>query len=500
MGIGRGEDPLGHAARAERSTDYVSGVFLVTPMAVWRELGGFDPAFAPAYYEDADYCLRVWNSGRRVVYVPSVLLEHLEWGSATGDSATVLMERNRELFRSRHAQWLARQKAPHVLPLDGDMWNSPEDHSRRRPRVLFVENEVPHMVKGGGLPRTRQMLRALRGWPVTMFPLWSKGDDWRAVYTSLPRTVEVALGHGLEGLERFLERRRGVYDVLMVSRPPNLDALRPLRSRRPELFAGMRLVYDAEALFALREIAMAGVLGPPLPRAQARERLQTEIALADGASDVMVVSERDARYFTAAGLRAHILSHCIAVRRQAPGVAGRGGLLFVGALHPGTPNEDGLLWFVREVMPLLAGRAAGAPLLSVVGVCASPRIAALAGPSVRILGPQEALEPHYDAARVFVAPARFAGGVPVKVIEAAASGITAVASALLVRQLGWRDGTDILGARDARAFAYGIARLLDDDAAWVRQQSAGWDQCAARYDPEVFGRMLRGVLDAPPAS
>ena len=101
---------------------------------------------------------------------------------------------------------------------------------------------------------------------------------------------------------------------------------------------------------------------------------------------------------------------------------------------------------------------------------------------------------------MFVAPARFAGGVPVKVIEAAASGITAVASALLVRQLGWRDGTDILGARDARAFAYGIARLLDDDAAWVRQQSAGWDQCAARYDPEVFGRMLRGVLDAPPAS
>ena len=37
-----------------------------------------------------------------------------------------------------------------------------------------------------------------------------------------------------------------------------------------------------------------------------------------------------------------------------------------------------------------------------------------------------------------------------KVIEAAAAGIPVVASALLVRQLEWRDGTDVLGARDAR--------------------------------------------------
>ncbi|MFB2351094.1 hypothetical protein, partial [Priestia megaterium] len=95
--------------------------------------------------------------------------------------------------------------------------------------------------------------------PVTLFPLWMPQDDWRAIRASQPNSVEVALDHGLGGLEAFLARRRGVYDVLMVSRPPNLQALAPLRARRPELFAGMRLVYDAEALFALREIAMAGV-------------------------------------------------------------------------------------------------------------------------------------------------------------------------------------------------------------------------------------------------
>lgn len=494
-GVGRGEDAFGHAALAARATDYVSGVLLVTPAPLWRMLGGFDEAFAPAYYEDTDYCLRAWRAGFRVVYEPRVLLEHLEWGSATGDSARVLMERNRQVFRDRHSALLSGQSSPRALSLEGDRWRSPQDRPRL-PRVLMLDNEVPHMFKGGGLPRARLMLQALRDWPVTLFPLWEPDDLWRAVYASVPETVEVALGHGMGGLEAFLQRRRGVYDVLLVSRPPNLAALRPLRERRPELFAGMRLVYDAEALFALREIAMAGVQGRPLSPPVAKERLRAELALADGASDVLVVSERDARHFEAAGYRTHVLSHAVAVRRDAPGPAGRSGLLFVGALHPGTPNEDGLLWFVQEVMPRLRQRLGRDTVLSVVGVCQSEKVAALAGEHVKVLGPQDMLEPHYDAARVFVAPVRFAGGVPAKVIEAAASGIPTVASALLVRQLAWRDGLDVIGARDAAAFAAAVARLLSDDVAWRQQQDAAWQQCTRRYDPGFFGLTLRRVLQA----
>ncbi len=495
-GIGRGEDPFCHAARASRTTDYVSGVFLVTPASVWRMLAGFDEIYVPAYYEDTDYCLRVWQAGLRVVYEPTVLLEHLEWGSAAGNSATVLMARNRELFCERHSAWLQNQPLPQAQRLDGDRWRSPED-SPRRPRILFIDNEVPHMFKGGGLPRARLMLQALQDWPVTLLPLWVPLDDWRAVYASLPQSVEVAMGHGLDGLEAFLERRRGVYDVLLVSRPPNLQALQPLRKRRPDLFAGMRLVYDAEALFALREIGMAEVQGRPLSPAAAHDRISAEIALAADASDVLVVSVGDAQYFEDAGHRTHILSHSMAVRRSAPGHAGRHGLLFVGALHPGTPNEDGLLWFIQEVMPLLRKQLSKPPVLSVVGVCLSDKVAAMASSDIKILGPQETLEPHYDAARVFVAPVRFAGGVPAKIIETVCNGLPTVASALLVLQLGWCDGLDILGAEDAPAFAAAIATLLNDDAAWQRQQLAGWEQCVQRYDPDMFTRTLHRVLASP---
>jgi glycosyltransferase involved in cell wall biosynthesis len=173
-------------------------------------------------------------------------------------------------------------------------------------------------------------------------------------------------------------------------------------------------------------------------------------------------------------------------------------LLFVGALHPDTPNEDGLVWFIEHVMPLLRARLPRPPVLRVVGINRSKRVMALAGDDVQVLGPRDALAPLYDGARVFIAPVRFAGGVPAKVIEAAAQGIPVAASALLVRQLGWREGIDIQAGRDAQTFAEGIARLLRDDSLWQRQQQAAWQQCAERYAPQRFEQLLRHVLEGAP--
>lgn len=150
---------------------------------------------------------------------------------------------------------------------------------------------------------------------------------------------------------------------------------------------------------------------------------------------------------------------------------------------------------MREVLPRLRAVDGQAPVLTVVGRCRSERIAALAGPQVVLAGVQADLAPWYDTARVFVAPARFAGGVPAKVIEAAAAGIPVVASTLLVRQLGWSEGTAIRGAREAAPFARAIDRLLRDDAAWLRQQAAAWDECGRRYDVARFRAELRAAVD-----
>ncbi len=358
------------------------------------------------------------------------------------------------------------------------------------PRLLILDDAVPLLTSGAGLPRARLILQALAGHAVTHYPLWQTEADWRAVYRAVPASTEVILGQGLDGLEDFLAARRGVYQAMLVSRPPNQRRVQALRARRPDLFEGLRLIYDAEAIFAERDIARAACLGPPISPDQAAAMVAAELALAEGCDQVLTVSERDAARFRAAGqAEVAVLCHAVTPRRAVPAAAKRQGLLFIGALDPDTPNEDSLLWFADAILPRVPGVG-----LTVVGTCRSARLAALAGDRLQFVGPQTDLTRFYDAARVFIAPTRFAAGVPAKVIEAAAQGVPVVATPLLADQLGWRAGLEIATGAGAAEFASALRQLLIDDDAWGRQQAAAWARVATRYAPDHFAATLHQAL------
>ena len=61
-----------------RETDYVSGALLTTPRILFESLGGLDPAYGFGFYEDTDYCFRVRQAGRRVLYQPESTIIHVE--------------------------------------------------------------------------------------------------------------------------------------------------------------------------------------------------------------------------------------------------------------------------------------------------------------------------------------------------------------------------------------------------------------------------------------
>lgn len=491
-GYGRGKDPHAAAFCFVRDVDFCSGAFLMVRKDLWQRLGGFDPAYAPAYYEDTDLCLRIQDAGFRVVYDPSIWLTHFEWASSTsGVDAVALMEGRQALFAQRHQARLAQRPPPEDAQPDKDRWLA-QPHTRR---ILLIDNAVPHMAVGGGLPRARLVVHALADQHLTLFPLWDFDDDWSAVYASIPETVEVMLGVGASGLERFLEQRAGVYDYVMVSRPPNMAFVKQLWDRRPELFAGMRLVYDAEAIFALREIGKAAVQGQPLPLEMARQLVDEELALVHRAESVLTVSAIETAVFQAAGARqVYLLSHAMETRSHAPDWSHRSGLLFVGAIHPHTPNEDSLLWFLEHIVPVLRGLEADFPHISIVGDCTSDKVARLATGPVRLVGRVDDLTPWYDRHRVFIAPTRFAAGVPAKVIEAACNGIPVVATPLLVRQLGWEDGIDIASGADAAAFALAVAALYNDSQTWTRMCHAMAGRTRAQYATASFASTLRAAF------
>ncbi|OYE05969.1 glycosyltransferase [Nostoc sp. 'Peltigera membranacea cyanobiont' 232] len=73
---------LPHAAR---NVSAVTGACMLTSTNLYRELGGFDEDNFAVEYNDVDYCLRVLQSGKRIVYTPQTILIH-ETSASRGKS------------------------------------------------------------------------------------------------------------------------------------------------------------------------------------------------------------------------------------------------------------------------------------------------------------------------------------------------------------------------------------------------------------------------------
>jgi N-acetylglucosaminyl-diphospho-decaprenol L-rhamnosyltransferase len=53
-----------------------AGAFLMIRRAVWQELGGFEEAFHPLWFEDVDFCRRAADRGLRWYYEPRAVAKH----------------------------------------------------------------------------------------------------------------------------------------------------------------------------------------------------------------------------------------------------------------------------------------------------------------------------------------------------------------------------------------------------------------------------------------
>ena len=70
--------------RIARDCLAVTAACLMTRRALFEELDGFT-TLLPLNYNDADYCLKAWSSGRRIVYDPDTVLYHFESSSRSSE-------------------------------------------------------------------------------------------------------------------------------------------------------------------------------------------------------------------------------------------------------------------------------------------------------------------------------------------------------------------------------------------------------------------------------
>ncbi|MEO8670433.1 MAG: glycosyltransferase [Tahibacter sp.] len=467
---GRFDDPGDPRYNFRREADYCSGAAILLRRALFEQLGGFDMRYAPAYYEDTDLAFAVRAAGLKVYYEPASTVIHFEGitaGTDTGSGMKRFQLVNHEKFLDKWKDVLVRQPAPIE-----DAADAPRAATfRARRRILIIDACTPTPDQDSGSLRMVNLMRLLRslGWQVTFF---AENRLWLDGYTAILQSLGVEVQHYpyLTDPIGFFRRRGGEFDAVLLSR--HYIAINYLGLAR--LYApNAKLIFDTVDLHYLREQRAAVLEGSAeLARLADKTRAQ-EQKLMRSCDLTLVVSpiEQELLARELPQVRVEILSNVHEVFGSRRGFAERRDLVFVGSFaHP--PNIDAVLWFVREVFPLVL-RELPQLKVNIIGQPVPEEFGVIASDSVIVHGFVADLEPFMDGCRISVAPLRYGAGVKGKVNMAMSYGLPVVATTSAVEGMHIVAGQDVLVADDAAAQAALIIYLYNDAELWQRLSENG---------------------------
>jgi sugar transferase (PEP-CTERM/EpsH1 system associated) len=169
------------------------------------------------------------------------------------------------------------------------------------------------------------------------------------------------------------------------------------------------------------------------------------------------------------------------------------GLVFTGSMD-WLPNEDAMLYFCRDILPLIRVQEPDVSV-SIVGRAPTPAVQRLAiEHGVAVTGRVDDVRPFMRDAAVYIVPLRIGGGTRLKIFEAMAMGKAVVSTTIGAEGLPVRDGEHVLLADTPPAFAGAVVRLLRDVGARRTVEAAARALVVARYDWSAVAGELEGAL------
>ncbi len=482
------DDPDRPQSSYLRDVDYVSAASIMLRSEIFRDLGGFDTLYRPAYYEDTDLAFRVRGKGLRVLVQPASMVIHYE-GVSSGKEPSGGVKRyqlvNHEKFYDRWKEVLA----PHRR--NGE---SPELEKERgvTRRMLMVDALVPMPDRDAGSVIADHFIGIFQrlGYKVTFAPENLRYD---ANYSArLQRRGVECLYYPYEhDVRDFLRRHPGEFELVFLVRPHIADAvLKTVRKTCP----GAKLIYNTADLHHLREMRQAQVENNPALARRAEQTKKTELRVI-GAADCTIVTNPVEKAMLSAQLpQARLEVIQLIMQEQPPGLpfAERSGLIFIGgSQHP--PNGDAVRHFVRHLMPAL--RAEGIrETFNVIGERSAQEAKDLQGVDVKVLGQVEDIAPHFHRARCMVVPLRYGAGVKGKIGTAFAYGLPVISTAVGVEGMDLAPDQDYLHAETAQDWTRQIRRLMQDQALWTRLSEAGRRIVRERYSPQRVAGQLQQII------
>lgn len=161
------------------------------------------------------------------------------------------------------------------------------------------------------------------------------------------------------------------------------------------------------------------------------------------------------------------------------------------------PNVDGVLWFAREVYPLVQ-RAVPEARFAIVGARPPQAVRRLVeeDPSIEVTGYVADPQPYLERTAALIVPVRAGGGMRVKILEALARGLPIVSTTIGYEGIELTPGEQLLVADTPAEFAAAVVRLLREPELGRRLAAAGRQVAEQRYDWRVVNPRVEALYEA----
>jgi len=472
-----------------REVDYCSAAALMIPKALFRDVGGFDSRYAPAYYEDTDLAFKVRRAGYKVLYQPLSEVIHYE-GATGGTDLASGTKKHQDINRSRFARTWAAELM--TKPANGEMAFLHQTPPGRK-NILVIDHYIPSPDRDSGSLRMFQILKLLRqlGHRITFVPdnlmdVRHYGDELRR------RGIKVVRHPYVKKVRDYLVSHGSEFDVVILSRCDFAHKhIVDVRLHAPQ----SRIIFDTVDLHSLRAHREAQITINPEARQKARQMEELEYDLIRRADETWVTSSVEKKLLQERWPEKSIqlVSNIVDVPGSRTPFELRCDFLFIGGFQH-TPNTDAVLFFLKKVYPTVKERLRDAKFY-IIGDKAPPEVVALAGENVVITGLQRDVSQFFERVRLSIAPLRFGAGVKGKINQSMAWGVPVVATSVAVEGMELTSGEDVLVADEPEEFAQALVTLYESPELWNRLSQNGIEKTRSLYSVQVARERLERLFN-----